>query len=276
MRTRPIPSTGEMLPVIGLGTWQTFDVGTDPAARAECASTLGAFLDGGGRLIDSSPMYGSSEQVVGDLLAARPAGSHAWIATKVWTSGERAGIDQMNTSLRRLGADPIDLMQVHNLVDWQTHLRTLRAWKAAGRVRYLGLTHYQAGAHADLARVIQSEAVDFVQVNLSLDEPDAASSLLAACARRGVGVIVNRPFGGGGSFARVRTQPLPGWVAELGVASWAQFMLTWILSFPEVTCVIPGTRRATHVVDNLGAGRIAPVSGPIRDRMSMGWRRLAR
>ncbi|MBL8960990.1 MAG: aldo/keto reductase, partial [Gemmatimonadetes bacterium] len=224
---------------------------------------------------DSSPMYGSSEQVVGELLAARPAGPRAWLATKVWTTGERAGIDQMHTSLRRLGADPIDLMQIHNLVDWRTHLRTLRAWKAEGRVRTIGLTHYQASAHDDLAQAIQSEAVDVVQVNLSLDEPEAASALLAACARRGVGVIVNRPFGGGASFAKIRTQPLPPWVAQLGVASWAQFMLTWILSFPEVTCVIPGTRRAAHVVDNLGAGRLAPLSGAVRDRMAAAWRRLA-
>ena len=273
--TRPIPSTGEALAVVGLGTWQTFDVGNDRAARTECAATLQAFLVGGGRVIDSSPMYGSSEQVVGDLLTARGGAPRPWLATKVWTTGERAGVEQMNTSLRRLQVDTVDLMQIHNLVDWRTHLRTLRAWKSEGRVRYIGLTHYQAGAHDDLVRAMQSETVDLVQVNLSLDEPQAATSLLAACAARKVGVIINRPFGGGASFARVRARPLASWATELGVSSWAQFMLAWILSFPEVTCVIPGTRRAPHVVDTLGAGRLPPLGADVRERMAAEWTRLS-
>lgn len=272
MSTRRIPSSGEAIPVIGLGTWQTFDVGGDAGQRAECAATLAAFVAGGGRVIDSSPMYGTSESVVGDLLQAARLRDRTWLATKVWTSGEQAGVRQMRTSLERLRAPRIELMQIHNLLDWGVHLRTLRAWKEAGTIRYLGITHYQASAHEELERIVRREPIDVVQVNLSLDEPQAAQRLLGACSERGVAVIVNRPFGGGASFARARGTALPGWVTERGITSWAQYLLAWILSHPEVTCVIPGTRRVAHVQDNLAAGRLAPLDLRDRDRLARAWR----
>ncbi len=274
MQVRTIPSTGVQLPVVGLGTWQTFDVGNDITQRAACAETLAAFVRSGGRVVDSSPMYGSSEGVVGDLLRDAALHPRVWLATKVWTSGERAGIDQMETSMRRLRVTAIDLTQVHNLVDWEVHLRTLRRWKDAGRVRHIGITHYQASSHDALQRVIERESIDTLQVNFSLDEPEAARALLGACARRGVAVIANRPFGGGQSFRRARDQAVPAWARERGIATWAQFMLAWILSHEEVTCAIPGTRQAAHAIDNLGAGRIPPLDVATRRRMEGAWRAL--
>jgi diketogulonate reductase-like aldo/keto reductase len=271
--TRAIPSTGERLPAIGLGTWQTFDVGDDVARRAQCAETLSAFMGAGGTVIDSSPMYGTSERVVGDLVQSARAREKLWIATKVWTTGEGAGVTQMNESMEKLKVPRLDLMQIHNLVDWQVHLRTLRAWKDAGRVRYIGVTHYQAGAHDQVARILRAEPVDFVQLNLSLDEPQAVS-LFGLCAERGVAFIANRPFGGGQSFGRARGKALPGWASEYAISSWAQFMLTWILSHPEVTCAIPGTSRAAHAVDNLGAARGDLPDTRGRQRMEAAWRAL--
>jgi diketogulonate reductase-like aldo/keto reductase len=257
---RRVPKTGEAIPAVGLGTWQVFDVASDAKEKAQAQETLKVFVELGGRVIDSSPMYGSSESVTGELAAALGVKSKLFVATKVWTSGREAGIRQMEDSMRKLRVERLDLMQVHNLVDAPTHLATLREWKKAGRVRYLGVTHYHAGAHADLEKIIGQGDVDFVQVNYSLAEPEADRRLLATAADARTAVIVNRPFAEGSMFRRVRDKPLPAWAQEIGSASWAQFFLKWILGHPAVTCAIPGTRNPRHVADNLGAA-----SGPLPD-----------
>jgi aryl-alcohol dehydrogenase-like predicted oxidoreductase len=257
---RAIPATGEALPVVGLGTWQVFDAGTDAARRAPLREALQAFAQGGGRLIDSSPMYGSSESVVGDLAAELGLRERLFLATKVRTSGRDEGVRQMETSLARLRATWLDLMQVHNLVDVATHTRTLAEWKAKGRVRYVGITHYTASAHAEVERLLRTRQYDFVQINYSLAEPQSGERLLPLAQELGVAVIVNRPFAEGALFRRVRGKPLPAWAEDFGAASWAQFFLKWIIAHPAVTCVIPGTGRAGHLRDNLAAGR-----GPLPD-----------
>lgn len=258
--TRPIPSTGETLPVIGLGTWQTFDVGDAPAERAPLAEVLAAFAAGGGRLVDSSPMYGRSEEVLGELAAAAGLRPKLFVATKVWTTGREKGVAQMEASMDKLRARPIDLMQVHNLVDVERHLDTLRGWKAEGRVRYVGVTHYAAGAHGAVARVLAREKLDFVQINLSVGEREAERRVLPLARERGVAVIVNRPFAGGDLFSRFRGRPLPDWAAEIGATSWAQVLLKFVVGHPAVTCAIPATSKVSHLRDNLGAGR-----GPLPD-----------
>ncbi len=257
---RLIPKTGETIPAVGLGTWQGFDVGGNAAETAEARDALKTLVDLGGRVIDSSPMYGSAETVCGRLATELGVQSKLFVATKVWTSGRQAGIRQMEDSMRKLRVERLDLMQVHNLVDAGTHLATLRDWKKAGRVRYIGVTHYHASAHADLSRYVEPGDIDFVQVNYSLAEPDAERSLLGVAAAARTAVIVNRPFAEGAMFGRVRGKPLPEWAKDIGCASWAQFFLKWILAHPAVTCVIPGTRNAGHVADNLGAA-----SGPLPD-----------
>jgi len=266
---RRVPKTGEAIPAVGLGTWQVFDVATDAKEKAQAEETLKAFVELGGRVIDSSPMYGSSESVTGELAAALGVGAKLFVATKVWTSGRQAGIRHMEESMRKLRVERLDLMQVHNLVDASTHLATLREWKTAGRVRYLGVTHYHAGAHADLEKIIRPGDVDFVQVNYSLAEPEAGRRLLAAAADSRTAVIVNRPFAEGAMFRRVRGGPLPAWAREIGCASWAQFFLKWILGHPAVTCAIPGTRNPKHVADNLGAASGPLPDEAIRRRMSV-------
>ncbi len=260
MMTRAIPSTGEALPVIGLGTWQTFDIGEKPAERAQRAEVLRALFEAGGSVIDSSPMYGAAEAVVGDLLTAAKSRDKAFVATKVWTSGREAGIEQMRRSMRRMAADPLDLIQVHNLVDWRTHLATLRAWKAEKRVRYIGVTHYTPSAYAELEAVMRAETFDVVQLNYALDDRLAEERLLPLAAERGMAVLVNQPFGGGGLIRKLSGRPLPGWAAEIGAASWAQILLKFVLAHPAVTCVIPGTSRPEHMKDNAAAG-----SGPLPD-----------
>jgi diketogulonate reductase-like aldo/keto reductase len=254
MLQRPIPSTGERLPVIGLGTWQTFDVGPSAADRAPLETVLREFVRLGGRLIDSSPMYGRSEAVVGDLAARLGIRKQLFVATKVWTTGRDAGIKQLETSLGLLRADPIDLLQVHNLVDVETHLATLRAWKDAGRVRYIGITHYQSRAFEDLARIIRARPIDFVQLNYSIAVRDAERMLLPLAAERGVAVIVNRPFESGGLFGRLRDRPLPPLAAELECRTWSQFLLKYVVSHPAVTCAIPATANPDHLRDNMAAG----------------------
>jgi diketogulonate reductase-like aldo/keto reductase len=263
---RPVPRSGELIAAVGLGTWQVFDVAGDPAATSQARDALAAFAKGGGQLIDSSPMYGSSEAVAGALCAELGLHRQLFLATKVWTRGKDEGVRQMRESMSRLRVDmkgPLDLMQVHNLVDVDTHLATLRAWKKEGMVRYLGITHYHAGAHAELERVLRAQAVDFMQVNYSLAEPQAEARLLDAAAAAGTAVIVNRPFAEGAMFARVKGKTLPPFAADFGAQSWAQLFLKWILSHPAVTCAIPGTREARHVIDNLGA-----MQGTLPDRTS--------
>ncbi len=254
MNTRPIPSTYEALPVIGCGTWLAFDRRPGSAEYQRLAGVLDALLAAGGQLIDSSPMYGRAEQTTGELLAAANNRAKAFLATKVWTSGREAGIAQMEQSFTRLAAERIDLMQVHNLVDWRTHLATLRGWKEQGRVRYIGITHYTASAYAEVEAVLRAEPLDFLQINYSLDARQAEQTLLPLAAERGVAVIVNMPFGGGGLLRKLRDQPLPGWAAEIGCASWAQLLLKFVLSHPAVTCTIPGTGRPEHMADNAAAG----------------------
>jgi diketogulonate reductase-like aldo/keto reductase len=267
IRTRPVPKTGEQIPVIGLGTWQTFDIGSDPAARAEREEVLRLLFDAGGSLVDSSPMYGRSEGVVGDLLEKMQARPKAFLATKVWTRGEGAGVRQMDQSLARFRADFVDLMQIHNLVDWKTHLRTLRAWKEDGRIRYIGITHYTVSALKDLATIIRNEPVDFVQLPYSIALRDAEDELLPLAADKGVAVIVNRPFEGGSLFGDRRREALPPWAAELGIESWGQLFLKYTLAHPAVTCVIPGTANPRHMADNLNAGRGAFPDERMRARM---------
>jgi aryl-alcohol dehydrogenase-like predicted oxidoreductase len=252
---RSIPVSGEMLPAVGIGTWQAFDVGNSAAERAELKEVLRVFVAQGASVVDSSPMYGRAEEVVGDLAAELDLQRALFIATKVWTRGEAEGARQMQESLRLLRAQRIDLMQVHNLLDWRTHLKTLQALKTAGRIRYIGITHYHAGAHDELVAVLRTRAFDFVQFNYSLAERDAERRLLPVCAELGIGVLINRPFSQGELFPRVRGKPLPSWTAEVGCTSWAQFFLKWILGHPAVTCAIPGTRRVAHLADNLGAAR---------------------
>ena len=257
---RRIPKSGEPLPAVGLGTWQAFDVGGDARGMAEAKDALKVFVELGARVIDSSPMYGSAEAVTGQLAAELGVQSKLFVATKVWTTGKQAGIRQMEDSMRKLRVQRLDLMQVHNLSDVQTQLATLRDWKAAGRIRYLGVTHYHAGAHADLEKIIARGDIDTVQVNYSLAEPEAERRLLRVAADSGTAVIVNRPFAEGAMFARIKGRPVPDWAKDAGCASWAQFFLKWILAQPTVTCAIPGTRNAKHVADNLGAA-----SGPLPD-----------
>ena len=265
---RPIPASGETIPAIGLGTWRTFDVGGGPAERDPLREVLRRFAALGGRVVDSSPMYGTAESVVGDLGTELGILDTLFLATKVWTSGHAAGIAQMEQSLRRLRAPRLDLLQIHNLLDWRTHLRTLREWKQAGRIRYLGVTHYTSGAYDELERVLRSEPLDFLQVNYSLGEREADRRILPLARDRNVAVLVNRPFSEGGLFRRVRGTPLPPWAAEIGCASWAQFFLKWILAHPAVTCAIPATSKPEHLVDNMKAGTGPLPDAATRERMA--------
>jgi diketogulonate reductase-like aldo/keto reductase len=254
MHAHPIPSGGERLPVIGIGTWQTFDVGGDAAARATLKEVLRVFFAGGGRVVDSSPLYGSSESVVGDACADLGICEPLFMATKVWTSGREEGIRQMQRSIARMRAGRMDLMQVHNLLDVETHTRTLREWKAQKRVRYVGITHYTSSAYAEVERWLKTKQYDFLQINYSLAESESEKRLLPLAQELGAAVIANRPFAEGAMFRRVRGKPLPPWAAELGIASWAQYFLKWIVAHPAVTCTIPGTGKPEHMADNLAAG----------------------
>jgi aryl-alcohol dehydrogenase-like predicted oxidoreductase len=255
---KPIPRSGEALPVIGLGTWQTFDVGTNQAAREPLQEVLREFVRAGGSVIDSSPMYGNSETVAGDIAHELGLHKQLFLATKVWTSGRDAGVRQMEESFRRLRAQRMDLMQVHNLVDYRTHLETLRRWKEPGKVRYIGVTHYTSSAYDQLARVLASEDLDFVQFNYSLGEREAEKRLLPLAAEKQLGVLINRPFSEGRLFRRAAGKPLPPWAKEIGCASWAQFFLKFIVSHPAVTCAIPATSKVAHLTDNMRAG-LAPM-----------------
>ena len=254
MNTRPIPSSKENLPVIGCGTWLGFDYRPGTAEYQRLPGVLDALFAAGGKLIDSSPMYGRAEQTTGELLAASKQRGQPFLATKVWTSGREAGIAQMEQSFARLRTGLIDLMQVHNLVDWHTHLATLRGWKDQGRVRYLGITHYSTSAYAEVEAVMRAEQLDFLQINYSIESREAEQRLLPLAAERGMAVIVNMPFGGGRLMRKLRNQPLPGWAADLGCTSWPQVLLKFVLSHPAVTCTIPGTSRPEHMADNAAAG----------------------
>jgi diketogulonate reductase-like aldo/keto reductase len=267
MLARPIPASGEALPIVGLGTWQTFDVGGSSRARAPLADVLQALFEHGGTAIDSSPMYGRSEGVVGDLLAGMDGHRRAFIATKVWTEGRERGVRQMNDSMRLLRTGRLDLMQIHNLVDWRTHMASLREWQQDGRIRYVGITHYTNSAFDSLEQVIAATRPDFVQFPYSIGVRAAETRLLPLCAERGVAVLVNRPYEAGGLFRKVRRRELPDWAADFDAASWGQFLLKYILAHPAVTCVIPGTSKAKHMADNAGAGHGRMPDGAVRRRM---------
>jgi len=255
MLTRPIPSTGEPMPVIGLGTWRAFDVGADERARQPLREVLRLLIDAGGRMIDSSPMYGRAETVTGDLLAELAARSRAFLATKVWTTGRERGIEQMQRSAQLLRTEVIDLMQIHNLVDWRTHLASLRRLKDDGHIRYIGITHYTTGALPQLTQILAGEPdVDFVQLGYSLAMRAPETELLPVAAARGVAVIANQPLERGDLFRRVRGRYLPYWAQEFDCASWAQLFLKYVLAEPAVTCVIPATGNPEHMKDNLAAG----------------------
>ena len=268
MTTRPIPSSGEALPVVGVGTWRTFDVGDSEAAREPLKEVLRLLLEAGGAVIDSSPMYGRAEGVAGGALAALGLRDRAFIATKVWIEGRQRGIAQMRDSMRKLRSETIDLMQVHNLVDWRTQLSTIRAWKEQGTIRYSGITHYTPGAFDRLAGIIESEPVDFVQLPYSIVVREAEARMLPLAAERGVAVIVNRPYEGGDLFRKTRGRALPDWAAEIDCASWGQFFLKYLLGHPAVTCVIPGTGRVDHLLDNVAAGRGRLPDAAMRARMA--------
>jgi diketogulonate reductase-like aldo/keto reductase len=252
MLTRPIPRTGEALPVIGLGTWQTFDVAE--ADQAPLVEVVRGLVAAGGRVIDSSPMYGRAEEVTGDVIAAAGLAGKPFLATKVWTTGKAEGIAEMTRSMRRMRARVMDLMQVHNLVDVATHLPVLREWKQAGRIRYLGITHYSHAAFGDLERLLRKESLDFVQLPYSLASREAERRLLPAARDTGTAVLVMQPFESGALFERVKGKPLPAWAADIDCTSWAQVFLKWILGHPAVTCPIPATSKPSHLADNVRAG----------------------
>jgi diketogulonate reductase-like aldo/keto reductase len=264
---RTIPRSGEALPVVGLGTFIAFDVAPGEPEMADLKEVLKIFIAGGGRLVDSSPMYGRAESVVGELAGELAALPSLFLATKVWTSGREAGIEQMRNSMRRMRTRRIDLMQVHNLVDLATHLKTLREWKQAGTIRYLGITHYHSGAYRELEKLLTTRDYDFVQFNYSLAEREAEARLLRAAADTGTAVIINRPFAQGELFAKVKGRTLPAWATEFDCDSWAQFFLKYIVAEPAVTCVIPATSKARHMVDNLKAGTGKLPNEPQRRRM---------
>ena len=252
--TRKIPSSGDSIPVLGLGTSGPFEVGNSATDRKPLKEVLDAFFAAGGRLIDTSPMYSTAEGVLGDLLTASMQ-EHVFLATKVWTRGEREGVEQMKHSAQILKHPRLDLIQVHNLLDLNTHLRTLRAWKDEGRVRYIGITHYTVSSQSDLARVIDREKLDFVQLNYSAGTRDAEQRLLPLAADRGVAVLVNRPFEDGKMFDTVSGRPLPDWAPDIDCTSWSQIFLKYVLAHPAVTCAIPATGKVKHLQDNLAAAR---------------------
>ncbi|MEO6670159.1 MAG: aldo/keto reductase [Ferruginibacter sp.] len=253
MIKRTIPSTGEELPVIGMGTWQTFDVPNENAYPV-LKSIVQGLHTAGGSLIDSSPMYGNSEKVVGDICSGLGGGSDFFYATKVWTTGRQQGIDQMEASMNKLKRTKIELMQIHNLVDFKTQLATLREWKNSGKIKYIGITHYTDDMHGELENIMRKEPVDFVQFNYSIQSAHAEKRLLPAAADLGVATLINRPFGVGKLFSLVRGKPLPAWVDEMNIKTWAAYFLKYIIAHPAVTCVIPATGDMKHAVDNFEAG----------------------
>jgi len=267
MLTRAIPSTGEKLPVIGLGTYNVFDVDLNAQNEGQLSNVLSLFVKLGGRVVDSSPMYGRAESVIGELASKLGIRDKLFLATKVWTRGKQAGIDSMERSMSRFQTKRIDLMQVHNLVDLSTQLATMRDWKAQNRFRYIGITHYNSSAFDEVEKVLRAEKLDFLQINYSLMEREAEERILPLAKDRQVAVIINRPFGGGDLFSRVRSKPLPDWAAEFDCRSWAQFFLKWIVAHPAVTCAIPATNNPAHLEDDMHGGLGGLPDSKMRQRM---------
>lgn len=251
--TRVVPATGEELPAIGLGTWITFNVGMSRGARAPLVPVMQTFFARGGAMIDSSPMYGTSEAVIGDLLNRTGGRQRLFAATKVWTYGRSAGERQLEASRRLWGVPRFDVIHIHNMLDWETHIETLQEWKATGRVRYVGITTSHGRRHDELERALTRAPFDFVQFTYSLYDRDAEKRLLPLASERGIAVVANRPFDGGDMFATVRGRPLPPWAREFDCENWAQFFLKFIVSHPAVTVAIPATSKLAHMAENMGA-----------------------
>ncbi|MEE8387836.1 MAG: aldo/keto reductase [Acidiferrobacterales bacterium] len=252
---KAIPKTGEMLPVIGMGTSRTFDAGGEPEMIARLQQVTQAFFDMGGGMIDSSPMYGSAQEVIGQLLPKMKGKLNLFSATKVWIDGKDEGIEQMEQSRQRWGIKRFDLMQIHNLVDWQTQLETLKQMKANGKIRYIGITTSHGRFHYQLEKILRKHDFDFVQLTYNIGNRDVESPLLSIAQERGIAVIVNRPYQRGNLFRQVRGKPLPPWVREFDCASWGQYFLKFVIAHPAVTCAIPATTRVKHMKDNMQAGR---------------------
>ncbi len=273
MLTRTIPGTDEAIPVVGLGTWDVFDVAGSREEIEARKEIIGMLLDRGGSLIDSSPMYNRSEKIVGDIINETGGRSNLFLATKVWTDGRSAGESQMRRSRDLMYAGVIDLMQVHNLRDVDVHMATIREWQEKGRIRYNGITHYTASAHRSMEKAMQDHKPQFIQINYSLVERNAEQHVLPLAQDLGIAVLINRPFMAGRLFRAVRNQELPGWATEFA-DSWGQFFLKFILSHPAVTCVIPATSKPQHMVDNLGAGFGAIPDAATRQKMAALWKSL--
>lgn len=267
MLKRKIPSTGHYLPVVGLGTWQSFDIGNSKNDRERLSEVLSSMKKLGGQVIDSSPMYGRSEQVVGDLSTKLGIQDDFFYATKVWTTGKQSGIEQMKTSMQRMNRKSMDLMQIHNLLDWKTHVKTLKAWQESGTIKYWGITHYTNSSHETLSKVIKSEKPDFVQFNYSIGNRHAENGLLTTASENGTAVIINRPYMGGSLFRLARGKDLPEWSKEYGINSWGQFFLKFILAHEAINCAIPGTSKPHHLVDNMKSGYGALPDNKGRERM---------
>ena len=251
---KSIPASGESLTVIGVGTSRTFEVGTSDTALAPLVGVLQAFFDQGGQLIDSSPMYGSAEEVAGALLRRIDNTAGLFAATKVWTDGKDSGIAQMQRSMKRMGVERFDLMQIHNLRDWRVHLETLLDWKADGKVRYIGITTSHGRYHSELEDILRQQPLDFVQFSYNIVDRAVEKRLLPTASEHGIATLINRPYQRGSLFRKVKGKPLPDWAAEIDCASWGQFFLKFIAAHPDVTCVIPATSKLKHMVDNMGAG----------------------
>jgi aryl-alcohol dehydrogenase-like predicted oxidoreductase len=273
---KAVPASGEKIPVIGMGSWLTFDVGDDQTARATRVQVLQAFFDQGGALIDSSPMYGSAQEVIGHSLRQIQNKDALFAATKVWIYGQWLGIKQMEAARTLWGVPRFDLMQIHNMLDWRSHLETLKAWKAEGRIRYIGITTSHGNRHQDMERALAKEPFDFVQFTYNLADRDVEQRLLPLAAERGIAVIINRPFDGGALFGPVRGKPLPAWAVEFDCTNWAQFFLKFIVSHPAVTCAIPATSRVAHMLENMGAGFGRLPDAETRQRMLAYYEKLAR
>lgn len=273
MLTRPIPGTDESIPVVGLGTYEVFDVAGSSEEIETRQEIIDILVEMGGSLVDSSPMYDRSEKIVGDIIEASGNRGDLFLATKVWTSGRTAGELQMQRSANMMNAGIIDLMQVHNLRDLDVHMTTIRQWQNDGRIRYNGITHYTAGAHRSLARAMEHHRPQFIQINYSLGEREAEQRLLPLAQDLGIAVLINRPFMAGRLFRAVRNQELPDWATEFA-DSWGQFFLKFIVGHPAVTCVIPATSKPHHMADNLGAGFGAMPDAAARQEMATFWETL--
>jgi diketogulonate reductase-like aldo/keto reductase len=265
--TRTIPSSGEALPVIGLGSWITFNVGNDRAARANCTQVMRHFFDAGGRMIDSSPMYGSAQEVIGEGLQQLGKPARLFAADKVWIGSGARGPRQIETSRRHWGVPRFDLLQVHNLLAWQEHLPTLFAMKAAGRLRYVGITTSEGRRHADILQIMASQPIDFVQVTYNIVDREVEQRILPLARERGIAVIANRPFRQGELIEALGRHRLPSWAADIDCTNWAQFLLKFIVSHPAVTCVIPATSNVAHVRENMQAGSGRLPDAALRRRM---------